>query len=180
MTAELTQNAIAADCLYDLNDINQALDELAEQLNQHYAGMKPVLLCVMKGALVTMGQLLPKLTFPLEIDYIHATRYGDNLVGGEINWHHKPNMDLTGRDVVLIEDIVNQGETLNVLRAYCVESNAKSVSCATLVNKADVEQSCEPPEFIGLQVPNRYVFGFGMDYQGDARNLPGIYALAES
>ena len=83
MTAELTQNAIAADCLYDLDDINKALDELAEQLNQHYAGMKPVLLCVMKGALVTMGQLLPKLTFPLEIDYIHATRYGDNLVGGD-------------------------------------------------------------------------------------------------
>jgi len=181
MTTELTQEKITqADCLYDLNDINQALDKIATQLNRHYAGMKPVLLCVMKGALVTMGQLLPKLSFPLEIDYIHASRYGDNLEGGDINWHHKPKTALTNRDIILIEDIVDRGETLNVLRDFCMENKAKSVTCVTLVNKVDVEQSCQPAEFVGLNVPNRYVFGFGMDYQGDARQLPGIYALAES
>ena len=120
------------------------------------------------------------MNFPLEVDYIHATRYGDALVGGEIDWRHKPNIVLEERHVILIEDIVDQGETLYILRSYCMESKAKSVVCATLVNKLEVKQSCEPPEFIGLNVPNRYVFGFGMDYQGEARQFPGIFALAES
>jgi hypoxanthine phosphoribosyltransferase len=145
----------------------------------HYAELTPVLLCVMKGALVTMGQLLPRLTFSLEIDYIHASRYGDKLVGGEVTWHHKPVISLVNRDVILIEDIVDRGETLNVLRAYCLENKVKSVRCATLVNKSGVAQRCPPPEFIGLKVANRYVFGFGMDYQDEARQLAGIYALSE-
>lgn len=181
MTSELSQNQIAqADCLYDLNDINLALDTLAMALNQRYAHSKPVVLCVMKGALVTLGQLLPKLTFPLEIDYIHASRYGDKLIGGDITWHHKPSTPLSGRDVILVEDIVDRGDTLNVLRAYCMEKNTKSTVCATLLNKFTVKQVCQPAEFVALNIPDRYVFGFGMDYQGDARQLPGIYALAES
>jgi hypoxanthine phosphoribosyltransferase len=163
-----------------LNDINLALDKLALALNQRYADTKPLVLCVMKGSLVTLGQLLPKLTFSLELDYIHASRYDDKLVGGEIIWHHKPSTPLSGRDVILVEDIVDRGDTLNVLRAYCMKNNAKSISCATLLNKIDVAQVCQPAEFIGLSIPDRYVFGFGMDYQGDARQLPGIYALAES
>jgi hypoxanthine phosphoribosyltransferase len=80
----------------------------------------------------------------------------------------------------LVEDIVDRGDTLNVLRAFCVNNKARTVACVTLVNKLDVEQSCQPAEFVGLNVPNRFVFGFGMDYQGEARQLPGIYALAES
>ena len=180
MTRVMTDKALAqAECLYDMNAIEAALDKLAEQLNQHYADLNPLLLCVMKGALVTMGQLLPKLTFPLEIDYIHATRYGDKLEGGEVQWQHQPETALENRHVILIEDIVDRGDTLNVLRHYCMENKVKSVACATLVNKMDVSQSCQPAEFIALTVPNRYVFGFGLDYQGQARQFPGIYALPE-
>lgn len=176
----LTQQKIAeADCLYDLEEVTSAIAQLASQLNQHYAGKQPILLCVMKGALVTMGQLLPKLSFSLEVDYIHATRYGNSLIGGDIEWLHQPSIALTDRDVILIEDIVDRGDTLNVLRAYCHDNKAKSVACATLLNKPDVAQSCQPAEFIGLNIPDRYVFGFGMDYQGQARQLAGIYALAE-
>ena len=181
MTQAMTDKALAqAECLYDMKAIETALDKLANKLNAHYANLNPLLLCVMKGALVTMGQLLPKLTFPIEIDYIHATRYGDKLEGGGVDWLHKPEMALEGRHIILIEDIVDQGDTLNVLRNFCVENKVKSVACATLVNKLQVSQSCEPAEFIALTVPNRYVFGFGLDYQGQARQFPGIYALPES
>jgi hypoxanthine phosphoribosyltransferase len=181
MTDAMTDKVLAqAECLYDIEAVEAALDKLANQLNQHYANLNPLLLCVMKGALVTMGQLLPKLTFPLEIDYIHATRYGNSLNGGEVQWQHKPETELKNRHIILIEDIVDQGDTLNVLRRYCLENKVKSVACATLVNKSDVSQSCQPAEFVGLTVPNRYVFGFGLDYQGQARQFPGIYALLES
>jgi len=166
--------------LYDMNDIQAALEQLAVVLTTVYSDKNPLILCVMNGSLITMGHLLPKLAFPLEIDYIHASRYGDNTVGGEMTWFHHPVTPLVGRDVILIEDIVDQGHTLAGLRDYCIAQQVKSVSCATLLNKADVEKFCERPEYIGLTVENRYVFGFGMDYKGYWRNLPGIYAMPEN
>ncbi len=166
-----------AECLYDLADIEHAIDAIAQQLNDVYHSNTPLLLCVMNGALVTMGQLLPKLTFALEVDYIHASRYGDETIGGKIKWWHQPETDLKNRDIILIEDIVDRGDTLSALRDYCLLQQAKSVSCATLVNKSNVDKVCTPAEFVGLDIPNKFVFGFGMDYQGLGRNLPGIYAL---
>jgi hypoxanthine phosphoribosyltransferase len=168
-----------ADCLYDMSEIQNALTHLAEQLTKHYAETNPLVLCVMNGSLITMGHLLPQLAFPLEIDYIHASRYGDDTQGGDITWFHQPATSLAGREVILVEDIVDHGHTLAALTSYCHEQKAKSVTCATLVNKMDVEKYCDLPEFIGLTVPNRYVFGFGMDYKGYWRNLPGIYAVSE-
>jgi hypoxanthine phosphoribosyltransferase len=168
-----------ADRLYDMPDIQSALTDLAEQLTNRYAETNPLVLCVMNGSLITMGHLLPQLAFPLEVDYIHASRYGDDTQGGDITWFHQPATSLAGREVILVEDIVDHGHTLAALRQYCNEQQAKSVTCATLVNKRDVEKYCDLPEFIGLTVPKRYVFGFGMDYKGYWRNLPGIYAVAE-
>jgi len=165
--------------LYESTEIQSALTQIAEQLTAHYAERNPLILCVMNGSLMTLGHLLPQLAFPLEIDYIHASRYGDETVGGEVKWFHQPASSLAGREVILVEDIVDQGHTLTVLRQYCLEQGVKSVSCATLVSKADVEKVGEPPEFIGLTVPNRYVFGFGMDYEGYWRNLPDIYAISK-
>lgn len=164
--------------LYDMTEIATALDQLASALTEDYVDKIPLVLCVMNGSLMTTGHLLTKLTFPLEIDYIHASRYGGNTVGGEMTWFHRPVTPLTGRHVILIEDIVDQGHTLAGLRAYCLEQQVQSVACATLLNKVGVEKSCECPEYVGLTVENRYVFGFGMDYKGYWRNLPGIYAIS--
>lgn len=166
-----------ADLLYSLEDIDQALNQLAVTLTEQYADSNPLLLCVMNGSVITSGHLLPKLSFPLELDYIHLTRYGDKLVGGDLNWLHQPATELKGRDVILIEDIFDEGVTVSALRDYCLEQGVASVSCLTLVNKLHDNKVTEEPEYIGLTVPNRYVFGFGMDYQGFWRNAPGIYAV---
>ena len=177
--AKLQKVLKKADHLYDLSEIKTAIIRLAEQVTKQYDDKNPLVLCVMSGSLVTMGHLLPALNFPLEIDYIHASRYGKQISGGDINWIHKPKSSLVGREVILVEDIVDHGHTLAFLRKYCKDKHCKSVGCVTLVNKVGIKKYCATPEFIGLSVPNRYVFGFGMDYKGYWRNLPGIYAISE-
>jgi len=167
----------SADCLYTLNEIDLALDTLAVSISERYAQSNPLILCVMNGSVVTTGRLLPRLSFPLELDYIHVTRYGDKTVGGTLNWLHKPTTVLRDRHVILVEDIYDEGVTLKALRDYCEGMQAKSVSCVTLIDKLHDNKIGIAPEFIGLTVPDRYVFGFGMDYQGYWRNAPGIYAV---
>ena len=168
-----------AEQLYSLAEIEQALGCLAEVLTQHYVDANPLLLCVMNGSVITAGHLLPKLNFALELDYIHLSRYANTTSGGEIVWHHKPVTDLANRDVILIEDIFDQGVTLQALRDYCHQAGAKSVSCVCLIDKEHNDKVGTKPEFIGLTVPDRYVFGFGMDYHGYWRNAPGIFAVKE-
>lgn len=168
-----------ADKLYSMEEINHALDYLATQLNQDFSQSNPLVLCVMNGSVMTTGHLLPKLNFLLELDYIHVSRYGEKTVGGELNWFHKPATSLKDRTVILVEDIFDEGVTLQALRKHCESAGAKRVTCVSLVNKLEVEKVGVLPEYIGLTIPNRYVFGFGMDYQGYWRNAPGIYAVSE-
>lgn len=166
-----------ADKLYDMTAIDAAMVRLAAALTRDYADKKPVMLCVMNGAVMFAGHLLPRLAFALELDHIHATRYGEETVGGELVWQAQPNIDLAGRHVVLMEDIYDEGVTLAALRQYCRDAGAQSVRCVCLVDKLRENKLGPLPEYIGLTVPDRYVFGFGMDMHGLWRNLPAIYAL---
>ena len=175
--AKTYQKLTQAECLYDLTAIDEALNKVASQLNAIYQDKQPIVLCVMNGALLTMGHLLPKLTFALEVDYIHASRYGDKVFGGALHWKHQPETDLKGRHVILVEDIVDQGDTLKALKEFCHEQQAQTIRCAALLSKTDVIQASESADFVGLTIPDRYVVGFGLDYQGIGRNLPGIFAL---
>lgn len=169
-----------AECLYTLAEIDAVLNRLAAQLNHDYADKNPLLLCVMNGAVITMGQLLPKLDFALQIDYIHATRYGDKTVGGELVWQAQPQTAMAGRHVLLIEDIYDEGHTLIALREFCQLQGALTVACLALADKQHARKSGQPPEYIGMSVADRYVFGFGMDVQGYWRNAPGIFAMTET
>jgi hypoxanthine phosphoribosyltransferase len=169
-----------ADLIYDMTAINRALDELATQLIADYADQDPVMLCVMNGSVMTAGHLLPRLPFKLELDYIHATRYGDKTMGGELVWQSQPTMSIKDRHVVLIEDIFDEGLTLAALRDYCDQAGALSVRCVCLLDKQREGKLGKQPEYIGLTVPDRYVFGFGMDVEGYWRNLPAVYAMKDS
>ena len=169
-----------ADLLYSMDDINQALDKLAEAIERDYAELNPVMLCVMNGAVMTAGHLLPRLPFRLELDYIHASRYGDKTVGGELVWQSQPSININDRHVVLIEDIYDQGLTLAALREFCNEAGAISVRCVCLFDKLREDKVGPLPEYLGLSVPDRYVFGFGMDVAGYWRNLPAVYAMKDS
>jgi len=168
-----------SDCLYDMNAINQALDRMAHEITQKLQNSNPLILCVMTGALVTTGHLVTRLNFPLEIDYIHATRYRGTTRGGDLHWLVEPRQSLKDRTVLIIDDIMDGGLTLAAIVDYCKQAEAKATYSAVLVNKL---RQREPgvmiePNFTGISTEDRYLFGFGLDYEEYLRNVPGIYAV---
>lgn len=169
-----------SECLYNLTELQAALDAMANAINRQMAGPDPVLvLTVMNGGLVMAGQLLPRLDFLLETDYVHASRYGDNTEGGKLQWQHEPNVDLKGRRVLFLDDILDRGITLQSLVDYAWEKGAISVHTAALIQKRLPEPPAVEADFLGLTVPDRFVYGFGMDYRGYWRNAPGVFVASE-
>ena len=168
--------------LYSKNDIEAALDRMAIEISLRVADKNPIFLCVVLGGIVTLGNLLPRLDFPLELDYIHLTRYGDKCSGdSEITWKAKPSNDLRGRTVVVVDDILDEGLTLAEVIKYCKECGAKDVLSAVLLNKEKkrLDRGTESADIVGLEVGGEhYVIGYGLDYKGYLRNVPGIYAVS--
>ena len=166
-----------ADLLFGATDVEIALDRLASQITDAMAETFPVALCVMGGAVVFAGKLLPKLGFPLEFDYLHATRYRNGTQGGEIQWSVLPRNSLQGRAVLLMDDILDEGFTLAAAKTRLLELGAAEVKIAVLADKEIGRPKPIAADFVGLYLPDRYVFGMGMDAYGLWRNLPGIYAM---
>jgi len=166
-----------ADCIHDQAAVDTALDMMAEQIVSDLADKNPIVISVMNGGMVPAGLLLPKLTFPLKVDYLHATRYREQTTGTELVWQRSPGEPLNGRNVLIVDDILDEGHTLAAIIEYCQAQQPASLSTAVLAQK-EHDRGVRPPlEYVGLKVPDRYVFGCGMDYKGYWRNLPGIYAV---
>jgi len=169
-----------ADCLYDRPTVEAALDRMADRITQDMAGGDVVVICVMNGGLVASGALLPRLRFLLRVDYMHASRYRERTTGDELHWKVEPAQSLAGKDVLIVDDILDEGYTLEALIRFCRQQSPASVRAAVLVQKQHDRGVRPPVDYIGLSVPDRYVFGYGMDYKGYWRNAPGIYAVVES
>ena len=167
-----------ADCLHDAAAVEAALDRMAAAITRDMAGGDVLVLCVMNGGLVVTGALLPRLGFPLRVDYIHATRYRERTSGDLLQWKVEPSQPLAGRDVLVVDDILDEGYTLEAILAYCAGQQPASLRAAVLVEKRHGRGVRPRVDYIGLEVPDRYVFGCGMDYKGYWRNAPGIYAVA--
>lgn len=167
-----------ADCLIAQPEVERALDRMADAITRDLGDRSPVFYCVMNGGLITTGHLLPRLGFPLEVDYLHATRYRGGIRGGELFWRVSPEIPMAGRDVVIVDDILDEGATLAAILDYCRQAGAASISTAVLVDKQHDRKAVPGlrADYCGLEVADRYVFGFGMDYKGYWRNAPGIYA----
>lgn len=141
----------------------------------------PVVLCVMLGGLIPAARLLARFDFPLEIDYAHATRYRGGTKGHDLQWKAKPATDLSGREVLIIDDILDEGVTLRGVIDHCRSRGAGGVYSAVLVDKQHGRsKAVDRADFTGLEVDDRYVFGCGMDYKGSFRNLRSIHAVASS
>ena len=179
MLEEIKHVQATADLLHSEQEIETAIDKMAQQINVALADRNPLLLCVMNGGVVTFGKLLTRLSIPLTIDAINASRYQNLTSGGSIEWLVKPVTSLKGRTVLLVDDILDEGITLQAIYQYCREQGATDVYSAVLVDKILDHQKPVTADFIGLKVENRYVFGYGMDYKGYLRNAPGIYACKE-
>jgi hypoxanthine phosphoribosyltransferase len=165
-----------ADCLHTPEAVETALARMAAQIAQAIDGDDPLVVCVMTGGVVPFGKILPQLHFPLQIDYVHATRYKNRLHGGQLQWISGPHHNPRDRVVLLIDDILDEGATLAGIETRYRGEGAREVYKAVLVVKDRPRKHEVKIEFAGLEVPDRYVFGCGMDYKGYLRNIAGIYA----
>ena len=166
-----------ADCLYTHTQVQAALDKMAHAITDKLQGKNPLVLCVMTGGIIPAGHLLTRLSMPLQIDYIHATRYRGETTGSHLHWLVRPTHALRGRDVLIIDDIYDEGITLSEIAEYCWAQGAADVSIAVLINKIHNHKQPLQVDFVGLETPDRYLFGYGMDYKDYLRNAPGIYAV---
>jgi len=176
---ELNQVMAEADCLVDEASVYAAIRTMAEQITKQLQDTNPLLLCVMNGGLILTGQLLPLLKFPVQAEYLHATRYRQETTGGILEWKLRPDIDMSGRKVIIVDDILDEGTTLCAIADYCKVQGAADVVTAVLVDKQH-DRKARPglkADFTGLTVEDRFLFGFGMDYKGYWRNAPGIYAV---
>lgn len=169
-----------ADCCYTNAQVQEAIDRIAQDITRDYKDRNPLLLCVMNGGLIFTAELLLRLPFALQYDYIHATRYAGQTRGGELNWIAESNIALQQRHVLIIDDINDEGLTMAAIVKHCREQNPLSVKTVVLVDKLHDRKQGEPADYQGLTVEDRYVFGYGMDYKGYLRNVPGIYAVKNS
>ena len=172
-----------SEVLFSAEVVNAATSRVAREINRDFADMNPLVLSVMGGAVVFTGQLLPQLDFPLDFDIVQASRYGDKTVGAQLTWRVAPRDNIVGRHVIILDDILDEGITLAAIVDLVKRTGAISVACAVFCVKDYGEEinSKKPlkAEYVGISVPNRFVYGYGMDVAGAWRNLPAIYAVKE-
>jgi len=168
-----------AELIYSPGVVEDALDCMARDIDTQLRQRDPLVLCVMTGALIPTGKLLTRLDFPLQIDYVHPTRYNGATSGGELQWKVPPTVPVKDRVVLIVDDIFDEGHTLMAVVDYCQRAGASEVLTAVLVNKIHSRKTPLQPAFVGLEVEDRYVFGCGMDYKGYLRNVAGIFAVRD-
>ena len=173
--AEALKNS---EVLFERADLENAIHRIAAQINQDYVGERPVYLTVMHGGMIFASLLSLEFTFDVEFDYLHATRYRGATTGSGLAWLHRPATPLEGRRVLLADDILDEGHTLKAVKHWCEDQGAVDVRIAVLAEKIhDRRVEDIDADYIGIEVPDRYVYGFGMDFNEQGRNLPGLYAL---
>jgi hypoxanthine phosphoribosyltransferase len=168
-----------SDLIAGAEEVQAAVRRVASEIEQRLSSAYPLVLAVMGGAVVFAGQILPLLRFPLDFDYIHASRYGAATRGAGVDWKVSPPGLAKGRSVLVLDDILDHGETMNVIRQRLTELGATGFHCAVLVEKVLDKPKPIKPDFVGLRIPDRFVFGCGMDAKGFWRNLPEIRAMRE-
>ncbi len=166
--------------IYSAEQVETALDQMAAAITRDTSTQNPIMLSVMNGGLIPLGMLLPRLAFPLRIDYLHATRYRGKTFGTDLRWKKHQELPLQGETVIVVDDILDEGYTLEAIVDHCREAGAKKVLSAVLVEKDHQRGTPFKADYVGLQAPDLYLFGYGMDYKGYWRNAAGIYAISES
>lgn len=180
-TAQASLDAISefAEAIFTFDEVTHAIGELAQTINSTLTGSEPLLvLCLLNGGLVFTGQLLPHLTRPMELSYVHATRYHNNVAGAQLRWISPNHANIAGKTILLCDDIFDEGKTLHAVYQELLRQGAAKVHCAVMTTKDHPRKPSDfRPEFSAMTVPDRYVFGMGMDYSGLWRNAPGIFAV---
>ena len=180
LTNQQARDTLAdAELLFSADQVQAALGHVAQEINATLADQHPLVLSVMGGAVIFTGQLLPMLDFPLDFDYLHVSRYGNEKQGGELHWRVAPRENVKGKVVLVLDDILDEGHTMHAIKQRVMELGATKCYCAVFADKENGKTKPIRADFVGMELPNRFVFGYGMDIHGAWRNLPGIYAVKE-
>jgi len=169
----------SAELIYSAAAVDAAIARVAAEIAAKLKDTYPLVLSVMGGAIVFSGRLLPLLNFPLDFDYIHASRYGAATSGGHVDWKAEPKGNVADRVVLVLDDILDIGDTMLAIRERVLGLGARAFYSAVLTDKIKTTAKPIRADFVGLSLPDRFVFGCGMDIDGAWRNLPAIYALRQ-
>lgn len=171
-----------AKIMFNAEQVNEALDKMSQQITNDLKDKCPVALCVVKGGIYLTGQLMQRMDFKLELDYIHASRYENSLEGNIIKWHALPKTQLKDRHILIIDDILDQGITLKAVNDWCISQGAISIYNAVLVNKKvqRSDKGIQIAECFGLTAENEYLFGCGLDVKGFYRNQKSLYYIPKN
>lgn len=178
--AQMAKKLLAAsEQIHNEVAVMAAVDKVAAEITRDLADSNPLMLCVLAGGVPFAGSLMTRLQFPLDFDYLHATRYGENTVGTTLSWRAFPRLPVKDRVVLVVDDILDEGVTLAAIQERLLKMGAAEVRIAVFANKEKAGEKPVKADYIGLDVPDRFVFGFGMDVQGAWRNLPAVYAVRD-
>lgn len=181
MLEKIRQITSRSRCVYSKADIETALDRMAHEITAQLAGSNPIILSVMIGGIIPTGHLVTRLDFPLQMDYVHVTRYGRDLRGGDLHWLVTPRISLKDRHILIVEDVLDGGLTLASIVDYCHKQGAASVRTAVVVDKQREreEGALQQADFTGLSIENKFLYGFGLDVEGYLRNVFSVNTVAK-
>lgn len=163
------------------NEVEKLMRTMTKEIEVKLGDLNLVILTIMSGGLVPTGIFMKYFKSVCELDYIHLTRYGNQTTGGEIKWHRRPQSIVKNRNVLLIDDILDRGITLETAMHECYNQGANSVHTAVMVKKnISCRSGVQNSDFFAVELPEGYLFGSGLDYKGYFRNLDGIYSLNEN
>ena len=176
---EIKDILASADVIHTEEEVAAAVSRVAREITGKLGETNPLLLVVMSGGVPFAGHLMTQLHFPLEFDYLHVTRYGQETSGGALSWRAAPWTPVKGRTVIILDDILDEGLTLAAIVERMKELGARACYTAVATDKLNGKNKPLKADFVALTVPDRFVFGYGMDVRGAFRNLPAIYAMKE-
>ena len=161
-------------------EIQERVDEMGAAISRDLDGQRPILIGVLNGAFMFLADLMRALSIESEVDFMKLSSYGAAKVSsGEVQELKRIDADLEGRHVVLVEDIVDTGLTMQFILDRIGALGTASVRVATLLHKPEAAEEEVPIDYVGFEIPDRFVIGYGLDYGQLARRLPAIYAQAD-
>jgi hypoxanthine phosphoribosyltransferase len=166
--------------LFSRDEVNAAVEKMADEINAHYGNEPVIMISVLTGAIIPAAWLVTKMKMPVQMDFVHATRYRGGLYGAELEYRVPPRLDLEGKNILIVDDIFDEGNTLAAIKGSVEKRKAGTVKMASLVRKDhDRGLPRDYVDFVGMDVPDVYVFGCGMDAYEEWRHLDEIWVLEQ-
>lgn len=181
MQTSVTINGDRFDIYLSEERILNRVRELAQQINRDYAGRTPIFIGILNGSFIFFADLIREITLDCEVDFLKLSSYGDaKISSGRVTLLKELNCQVEGRDIIIVEDIVDSGLSIEYIKKLVRKENPRSFKVVALLLKKDVAKLAVPIDYVGFDIPPEFVVGYGLDYAQKVRNLRSVYRLAKS